>query len=170
MSRDIHSLCGTTNNSATTPAASKMKGAISQSASALGFASGRASRSVSRSDGKANANELTNFSQKRIVIAGRGDVRPWAQQQPVNRQAAEKADGERRHDPPAKPDRLRNGIGGKRGDEFGGFHSTDLRQAAPSDLSARWSATLTATSDIDRRFAVAAIDWPSREIEVTMSR
>ena len=45
-----------------------MKGAISQSASALGLASGRASRSVSRSDGKANANESTNFSQKRIVM------------------------------------------------------------------------------------------------------
>ena len=40
---------------------------MSQSASALGLASGRASRSVSNSDGKANANESTNFSQKRTV-------------------------------------------------------------------------------------------------------
>src|ERR1700728_792574 len=68
MSRDSHSPCGTTNNSTTTPAASKTNGAISQSASALGLASGRANRSVSRSDGKANANESTNFSQKRIVL------------------------------------------------------------------------------------------------------
>ena len=67
MSRDIHSLCGTTSNSTTTPAASKMNGARSQSASALGLASGRASRSVNRSVGSANANKSTNFSQKRIV-------------------------------------------------------------------------------------------------------
>ena len=46
-----------------------MNGAMSQSASALGLASGRASRSVSRSVGKAKANESTNFSQKRIVSA-----------------------------------------------------------------------------------------------------
>src|SRR6202020_1740608 len=53
-------------NSAITPAASKMKGAISQNASARGFASGRASRSVNKSVGKAKANESTNFIQKRI--------------------------------------------------------------------------------------------------------
>src|SRR5579872_3813781 len=69
MSRDIQAVGGTTSNSTTTPTASKTKGAISQSASALGLASGRASRSVSRSDGKANAKESTNFSQKRIVLA-----------------------------------------------------------------------------------------------------
>ena len=69
MSRDIHSLCGTTNNSTTTPAASKMNGARSQSASALGLASGRASRSVNKTDGSAKANESTNFIQKRMVSA-----------------------------------------------------------------------------------------------------
>ena len=40
----------------------------------------------------------------------------------------------------------------------------------PSDFSARCSATRTATSLIDRRAAVAAIDWPSSEIDWTMSR
>ena len=83
---------------------------------------------------------------------------------------ADKPDRKRGRDPPVEPDRLRNRIGGQSRDELGRFHATDLRQAAPSDFSARWSATLTATSDIERRAAVAAIDWPSREIEVTMSR
>ena len=67
-------------------------------------------------------------------------------------------------------DRFRNRIGGERGDEFGRLHATDLRHAAPSDFSARCSATLTATSVIDSRSAVAAIDWPSSEIDCTMSR
>ena len=99
--------------------------------------------------------------------ARRGDVRPWAKPQNIERHAADKADNERGHDPPAEPDRFRYRIGGKRGDEFGGFHSTDLRQAAPSDLSAQWSATLTAISDIDRRFTDAAIDW--RGVSVSRS-
>ena len=99
MSRDIHSLCGTTNNSTTTPAASKMKGAISQSASALGLASGWASRSVSRSVGRAKANESTNFIQKRIVPDGRGDVRPRPKQETVERNAADKADARARPRP-----------------------------------------------------------------------
>ena len=91
-------------------------------------------------------------------------------QEAIKRETADKPDDERDRDPPAEPDRLGNRVGGERRDEFGGSHSTDLRQAAPSDFSARWSATRTATSLIERRFAVAAIDWPSSEIEVTMSR
>jgi hypothetical protein len=45
-----------------------------------------------------------------------------------------------------------------------------LRQWATSMRSNGSRLSHTATSNIDRRFAVAAIDWPSREIEVTMSR
>ena len=125
---------------------------------------------VSRSDGKANANESMNFSQKRTVltaaaISGLGPSRSAKSARlPAKPMASAAANS------PAEPDRLGNRVGGERGDELGRPHPIDLRQAAPSDFSARWSATLTATSDIDRRFAVAAIDWPSREIEVTMSR
>ena len=103
-------------------------------------------------------------------VGAGGEVRPRAEQQEVKRNADRKADHKRDRDPPVEADRFGNGIGGQRGDELGRPHVTDLRQAAPSDFSARWSATLTATSDILRRAAVAAIDWPSREIEVTMSR
>ena len=147
-----------------------MKGASSHSASALGLASGRASRSVSKSDGKAKAKRVDELQPEAHRVGACGEVRPRAEQQEVKRNADRKADHKRDRDPPVEPDRFGNGIGGERRDELGRPHVTDLRQAAPSDFSARWSATLTATSDILRRAAVAAIDWPSREIEVTMSR
>jgi hypothetical protein len=69
----------------------------------------------------------TNFIQKPIdpaaaAMSGRGPSnRRWSPTLPTKPIASD------RRDPPAEPDRFRNGIGGKRGDEFGGFHSIDLR-------------------------------------------
>ncbi len=86
------------------------------------------------------------------------------------REAHRRAERQREAHPPSQMDRRRERIGGERIDEIGGLHCVALRQAAARDFSARCSATRTATSLIESRAAVAAIDWPSSEIAVTISR
>ena len=169
MRRVIHIVVGH-DQARTRPRREQDERSQSQAASVPGFASGRARRTSEQERGQGERRRSTNLRLKRIVVAavvksGRGPARMQVEQH-----RAGESQARARPRSGGRLDRLRDRIGGERLDELGGPHAIDLRHAAPSDFSARCSATLTATSLMPSRVAVAVIDWPSSEIDCTMSR
>ena len=168
--RGSHSSEGTTRSSITTATASRINGANSHSASVAGpgVRPGETHEHQERRQGERE--RVEEFQIEAHSLERLGNVRAGSDEQPIERDTADEADDQRQSEAAAKIDPLGHRVGGEGGNEIQGLHDSDLRHAAPSDFSARWSATRTATSVIERRAAVAAIDWPSSEIDWTMSR
>ncbi len=103
-------------------------------------------------------------------MGGGGNVVSWPERRHEQRTADGSADDQRQPDAAAELERRRRRLGGQRGDESAVFIGWRSARRSPSAFSARCNATRTATSLIESRAAVAAIDWPSSEIAVTMSR